>query len=94
MGLPTEVASVDAPRPTSDSVDASLAPADRLVSSALNSSVQATTVIKDIPHDPMVHTDISDLMEEAVEDAPLDPKNSETAADRLASELGLRHPGQ
>ncbi|KAK8486996.1 hypothetical protein V6N11_030590 [Hibiscus sabdariffa] len=85
-GLPTEVASADAPRPASDSVVASLAPADRLISLAPTSSMQATAVTKDIPHDPMVHTDTSDLMEEGVEDAPLDPKNSETSADRLASE--------
>ncbi|KAK8484267.1 hypothetical protein V6N11_066537 [Hibiscus sabdariffa] len=85
-GLLTEVASADAPLPASDSVAASLAPADRLVSSALTSSVQAIAVTKDIPHDPMVHIDTSDLMEEAVEDAPLDPENFETAADRLASE--------
>ncbi|KAK8512388.1 hypothetical protein V6N12_037388 [Hibiscus sabdariffa] len=50
------------------------------------SIVQATTVTKDIPHDPMFHTDTSDVVEEAVEDASLDPENSETAADRLASE--------
>ncbi|KAK9045757.1 hypothetical protein V6N11_051665 [Hibiscus sabdariffa] len=41
---------------------------------------------KDIPHDPMVHTDTSNVVEEAVEDVSLDPENSETAADRLASE--------
>ncbi|KAK8495847.1 hypothetical protein V6N12_073997 [Hibiscus sabdariffa] len=85
-GLPTEVASADAPRPASDSVAASLALADRLVSSVLTSSLQTTAVTKDIPHDPMVHTDTSDLVEEAVEDAPLDPENSEMAVDRLASE--------
>ncbi|KAK8510752.1 hypothetical protein V6N12_020292 [Hibiscus sabdariffa] len=85
-GLPTEVASADAPRLASDSVAASLAPADQLVSSAPISSVQATAVTKDIPHDPMFHTDTSDMVEEAVEDASLDLKNSETAADRLASE--------
>ncbi|KAK8574648.1 hypothetical protein V6N12_062338 [Hibiscus sabdariffa] len=39
---------------------------------------------KDIPHDPMVE-DTSDVVEEAVEDASLDPENSETVADRLAS---------
>ncbi|KAK9033384.1 hypothetical protein V6N11_018417 [Hibiscus sabdariffa] len=41
---------------------------------------------KDIPHDHMVHTNTSDVVEEAVEEASLDPENSETAADRLASE--------
>ncbi|KAK9003719.1 hypothetical protein V6N11_084351 [Hibiscus sabdariffa] len=85
-GLPTEVTFADAPRPASNSVAAFLAPANRLVSSAPTSSVQATTVTKDIPHDPMVHTDNSDMVEEAIEDASLDPENSETATARLASE--------
>ncbi|KAK9045758.1 hypothetical protein V6N11_051666 [Hibiscus sabdariffa] len=71
-GLPTKVNSADASCPTSDSL-------------ALTSSVQSTAVTKDIPHDPMVHTDTSDVVEEAVEDASIDPKNFETAADRLAS---------
>ncbi|KAK8972955.1 hypothetical protein V6N11_031143 [Hibiscus sabdariffa] len=48
--------------------------------------VQATAMTKDMLHDPMVHTDASDVVEEAVEDASLDLENSETAADRLASE--------
>ncbi|KAK8515199.1 hypothetical protein V6N12_019247 [Hibiscus sabdariffa] len=66
-GLPTEVALPTAPFLASDSVAASLAPknstvpADRLVSSAPTSSVQATAVTKDIPHDPMVHIDSSDM---------------------------------
>ncbi|KAK9003718.1 hypothetical protein V6N11_084350 [Hibiscus sabdariffa] len=84
-GLPTEVTSADAPHPASNSVAASLAPADRLVSSTPTSSVQATAVTKDIPQDPMVHTDNSDMVEEAIEDASLDSENSETATDRLAS---------
>ncbi|KAK8684210.1 hypothetical protein V6N13_040240 [Hibiscus sabdariffa] len=41
---------------------------------------------KDIPHDPLVPTEATDVVEEAVEDASLDPETSETAADRLASE--------
>ncbi|KAK8502826.1 hypothetical protein V6N12_063765 [Hibiscus sabdariffa] len=41
---------------------------------------------KVIPHDPMVHTEASDVMEEVVEDASLDPETSEIAVDRLASE--------
>ncbi|KAK8518013.1 hypothetical protein V6N12_033005 [Hibiscus sabdariffa] len=41
---------------------------------------------KDILNDPMVHTEASDVVEEAVEDASLDPETSETVADRLASE--------
>ncbi|KAK8485581.1 hypothetical protein V6N11_066702 [Hibiscus sabdariffa] len=69
-GRLTEVASADAPCSASDSVATSLAPTDRLVSSSLTSSVQATSVITDIPHDPMVHTDTSNLTKEAVEDAP------------------------
>ncbi|KAK8498740.1 hypothetical protein V6N12_042948 [Hibiscus sabdariffa] len=76
-GLPTKVASVDAPCLTSNSVTTSVAP---------SSSVQATVVTKDIPHDPMVYTDTFDVVEEAVEDASLDPENFETAADQLASE--------
>ncbi|KAL4351812.1 hypothetical protein GQ457_06G012520 [Hibiscus cannabinus] len=66
-GLPTEVASVAIPRPVSDSVAASLAPADRFVSSVPTSSVEATAVSKVVSHDPMVHADTSDM----VEDAPL-----------------------
>ncbi|KAK8487662.1 hypothetical protein V6N11_069105 [Hibiscus sabdariffa] len=85
-GLPTEVTFAAAPRPASDSVVASLAPADRLVSSAPTSSVQATAVTKDVPHDPMVQTDTSDMLEEAIEDASLVPENSATATNRLASE--------
>ncbi|KAK8503531.1 hypothetical protein V6N12_005739 [Hibiscus sabdariffa] len=85
-GLPTEVASTDAPHPASDSVAASLAPADRLVSSAPTTLVQATAVTEDIPHDLMVQTDTSDMVEKAIEDASLDLENFETAADRLASE--------
>ncbi|KAK8663263.1 hypothetical protein V6N13_083086 [Hibiscus sabdariffa] len=49
-------------------------------------SVQAAAMTKDISNDPMVHTKASDVVEEAVEDASLDPETSETAADRLASE--------
>ncbi|KAK8504801.1 hypothetical protein V6N12_063808 [Hibiscus sabdariffa] len=41
---------------------------------------------KDIPHDPLVHPEATDVVEEAVEDASLDPETSKTAADRLASE--------
>ncbi|KAK8484265.1 hypothetical protein V6N11_066535 [Hibiscus sabdariffa] len=91
-GLPTKVASTDAPCPASDSVAASLAPTDRLVSSAPTSSVQTTAVTKDIPHDHMVHTDTFDLVEEVVEDAPLDLENSETIADRLAYEDVMYDP--
>ncbi|KAK8515200.1 hypothetical protein V6N12_019248 [Hibiscus sabdariffa] len=40
---------------------------------------------KDIPNVPIVHTEATDVVEEAVEDASLDPETSETAADRLAS---------
>ncbi|KAK8681111.1 hypothetical protein V6N13_053518 [Hibiscus sabdariffa] len=94
-GLPTEVAPTAAPLLASDSVDASLAPknsvapADWLVSSAPTSSVQAATVTKDVPHDPMVHIDTSDMLEEANEDASLVPENSATAADRLASSVPI-----
>ncbi|KAK8512391.1 hypothetical protein V6N13_116313 [Hibiscus sabdariffa] len=49
-------------------------------------SVQAAAMTKDIPNDHMVHTKASDVVEEAVEDASLDPETSETAADRLAYE--------
>ncbi|KAK8663264.1 hypothetical protein V6N13_083087 [Hibiscus sabdariffa] len=49
-------------------------------------SVQAAAMTKDIPNDPMVHTEASDVVEEAVEDASLDPETSETAADLLVSE--------
>ncbi|KAK8681175.1 hypothetical protein V6N13_053582 [Hibiscus sabdariffa] len=93
--LPTEVASAAAPLPASDSVAASLAPenstapTDRLVSSAPTSSVQATAVTKDVPHDPMVHTDASDMLEEAIEDASLVPENSATVVDRLASSVPI-----
>ncbi|KAK8515196.1 hypothetical protein V6N12_019244 [Hibiscus sabdariffa] len=41
---------------------------------------------KDIPNDPMVHTEATNVVEEAVEDASLDPETSKTAVDRLASE--------
>ncbi|KAK9031891.1 hypothetical protein V6N11_056177 [Hibiscus sabdariffa] len=41
---------------------------------------------KDIPNDLMVHTEATDVVEEAVEDASLDPETSETGVDRLASE--------
>ncbi|KAK8480314.1 hypothetical protein V6N11_027630 [Hibiscus sabdariffa] len=41
---------------------------------------------KDIPHDPLFHPKAADVVEEAVEDASLDPETSETAADRLAFE--------
>ncbi|KAK8498736.1 hypothetical protein V6N12_042944 [Hibiscus sabdariffa] len=85
-GLPTEVASAVALHPASDSVAASLAPADRLVSSAPTSSVQAIAVTKDVPHDPMVQTNTSDMLEEAIEDASLVLENSATATDWLASE--------
>ncbi|KAK9033381.1 hypothetical protein V6N11_018414 [Hibiscus sabdariffa] len=64
-------------------------PADLLVSSAPTSSVQATAVTKDVPHDPMVHTDTSDMLEEAIEDASLVPENSATTADRLASSVPI-----
>ncbi|KAK8555695.1 hypothetical protein V6N13_025818 [Hibiscus sabdariffa] len=57
-----------------------------VASEAPTSSVQATVVTKDVPHDPMIHTEASDVVEEAVEDASLDPENFETAADRLAPE--------
>ncbi|KAK8681115.1 hypothetical protein V6N13_053522 [Hibiscus sabdariffa] len=90
-GLPTKVASAAAPLPASDSVAASLnlensaVPADRLVSSAPTSLVQATAVTEDVPHDPMVHTDTSDMLEEAIEDASLVLENFATTADWLAS---------
>ncbi|KAK8480292.1 hypothetical protein V6N13_123218 [Hibiscus sabdariffa] len=49
-------------------------------------SVKAAAMTKDILNDPMIHTEATDVVEEAVEDASLDPKTPETAADRLASE--------
>ncbi|KAK8697873.1 hypothetical protein V6N13_114008 [Hibiscus sabdariffa] len=74
---PAKLDSTNAPGLTSDSVAASVAPTP---------SVQAAAMTKDISHDPLVHTEATDVVEEAVEDASLDPKTSETVADRLASE--------
>ncbi|KAK8477850.1 hypothetical protein V6N13_025805 [Hibiscus sabdariffa] len=49
-------------------------------------SVQAAAMTKDIPNDPMIHTEATDVVEEAVEDASLYPETPEIAVDRLASE--------
>ncbi|KAK9003707.1 hypothetical protein V6N11_084339 [Hibiscus sabdariffa] len=75
-GPPAKLDSTNTPCPASGSVAASVAPTP---------SVQAAAMTKDIPNDPMVHTEASDVVEEAVEDASLDPKTSKTAADWLAS---------
>ncbi|KAK8684227.1 hypothetical protein V6N13_040257 [Hibiscus sabdariffa] len=74
---PAKLDSTKVPGPASDSGASSVAPTP---------SVQAAAMIKDIPHDPLVHPEATDVVEEAVEDASLDPEISETAADRLASE--------
>ncbi|KAK8554930.1 hypothetical protein V6N13_016184 [Hibiscus sabdariffa] len=49
-------------------------------------SMQVAAMTKDIPHDPLVQTEATDVVEEAIEDASLDPDTSKTAADLLASE--------
>ncbi|KAK8713432.1 hypothetical protein V6N13_148650 [Hibiscus sabdariffa] len=72
-GLPTEGASTTTLPSASGPVAASLAPensaapADRLASSIPISSVPATVVTEDVPYDPMVHTDTSDMLEDALE---------------------------
>ncbi|KAK8684215.1 hypothetical protein V6N13_040245, partial [Hibiscus sabdariffa] len=76
-GLPAKLDSTKAHGPDSDSVAASVAPTP---------SVQATAVATDIPHDPLVHPEAADVVEEAVDDASLDPETFETAVDQLASE--------
>ncbi|KAK8510767.1 hypothetical protein V6N12_020307 [Hibiscus sabdariffa] len=67
-GPPTKFDSTKAPGPASDSVAPSVA-----ASMAPTPLVQAATMTKDIPHDPLVHPEDTDMVEEAVEDASLDP---------------------
>ncbi|KAK9033386.1 hypothetical protein V6N11_018419 [Hibiscus sabdariffa] len=57
-----------------------------VASMAPTPSVTAAAVAADILHDPLAPPEAADVVEEAVDDASLDPETSETAADRLASE--------
>ncbi|KAK8684260.1 hypothetical protein V6N13_040290 [Hibiscus sabdariffa] len=80
-GPPANLDSTKAHGPDSESVAPAVA-----ASVAPTPSVPVAAAVAEIPHDPLAPPEVADLVEEAVDDASLDPKTSKTAADRLAPE--------
>ncbi|KAK8684229.1 hypothetical protein V6N13_040259 [Hibiscus sabdariffa] len=78
---PANLDSTKAHGPVSDSVAPAVA-----ASVAPTPSVVAAATVAEISHDPLAPPEAADLVEEAVDDASLDPETSETVADRLAPE--------